>query len=54
MGLSSKKQLKWWGITAAAVIYVFWILGSALLPYIAGAAIAYFLDPLADWLEKMG
>ncbi len=54
MGLSNKKQLKWWGITAAAVIYVFWILGSALLPYIAGAAIAYFLDPLADRLEKMG
>ena len=54
MGLSSKKQLKWWGITALVLIAVFWILGGALLPYIAGAAIAYFLDPLADRLEKMG
>ncbi len=54
MGLSTKKQLKWWGITALVLIAVFWILGGALLPYIAGAAIAYFLDPIADRLEKMG
>ncbi len=54
MGLSARKQLKWWGITALAMVAFFWILGSALLPYIAGAAIAYFLDPLADRLEKMG
>jgi len=54
MGLSSKNQLKWWGISALVLIAFFWILGGALLPYIAGAAIAYFLDPLADRLEKMG
>jgi len=54
MGLSTRKQLKWWGITAIFVIAVFWVLGGALLPYIAGAAIAYFLDPVADKLEKIG
>lgn len=54
MGLSTNKQLKWWGISAVVLIAVFWILGGALLPYIAGAAIAYFLDPIADRLEKVG
>ncbi len=54
MGLSAKKQLKWWGITALVLIGFFWLLGSALTPYITGAAIAYFLDPLADRLEKLG
>lgn len=54
MGLSAKKQLKWWGITALVLIAFFWLLGGALTPYIAGAAIAYFLDPIADRLEKMG
>ncbi len=54
MGLSAKKQLKWWGISAVVLIALFWVLGGALLPYIAGAAIAYFLDPLADRLEKIG
>jgi len=54
MGLSTKKQLKWWGISALVLIVFFWLLGGALTPYIAGAAIAYFLDPLADRLEKIG
>lgn len=54
MGLSTRKQLKWWGIAAVVIITIFWILGGALLPYIAGAAIAYFLDPIADRLERMG
>lgn len=54
MGLSAKKQLKWWGVSAIVLIGFFWLLGSALTPYIAGAAIAYFLDPLADRLEKLG
>ncbi|HIP23978.1 MAG TPA: AI-2E family transporter, partial [Rhodobacteraceae bacterium] len=54
MGLSAKKQLKWWGISAIVLIFLFWFLGGALLPYISAAAIAYFLDPLADRLEKLG
>ena len=27
------------------------LLSSILLPFVAGMAIAYFLDPVADWLE---
>ncbi len=54
MGLSAKKQLGWWGISAVVLVIFFWLLGRALTPYIAGAAIAYFLDPLADRLERVG
>ncbi|MBL1436169.1 MAG: AI-2E family transporter [Rhodobacteraceae bacterium] len=54
MGLSTNKQLKWWGISAIMLVLVFWVLGGAFLPYIAAAAIAYFLDPVADRLEKIG
>ena len=31
-----------------------WLLGSTLLPFLLGAALAYFLDPLADRLERLG
>jgi predicted PurR-regulated permease PerM len=54
MGLSAKSQLKWWGISALGLTLFLWLMGGALTPYIAGAAIAYFLDPLADRLERMG
>jgi len=54
MALSTRTQLKWWGITAVVMIAALWILGGALLPYIAGAAIAYLLDPAADRLVKIG
>jgi len=31
-----------------------WSLGNVLLPFILGGAIAYFIDPVADRLEKLG
>ncbi len=31
-----------------------WLLSPILLPFIAGIVLAYFLDPLADALERMG
>lgn len=49
-----REQVKYWGIGLALFVLVLWYLGSVLLPFIAGAAIAYFLDPLADRLERMG
>jgi predicted PurR-regulated permease PerM len=33
---------------------VLWFLGDVLLPFVLGGAIAYFLDPVADRLERMG
>ncbi|MBL4808006.1 MAG: AI-2E family transporter [Rhodobacteraceae bacterium] len=54
MGLSSGKQVKWWGVVAVVTILVLWQVSSVILPFVAGAAIAYFLDPIADRMERMG
>lgn len=47
-------QMKYWGIAAAVFLGVLWLLGDVILPFIVGAAIAYFLDPFADRLQKIG
>lgn len=54
MALPIKQQAKYWGIGLAALALVMWYLGGAILPYVVGAAIAYFLDPVADRLERLG
>jgi predicted PurR-regulated permease PerM len=35
------------------IAVMFWLLSGILLPFIAGFAIAFFLDPLADRLERL-
>lgn len=47
-------QLKYWGIAATVLFVVLWVLGDVILPFLIGAAVAYFLDPLADKLEAIG
>ncbi len=54
MAVSARQQLRFWGIAFAVLIAVLWLLGGTLLPFLLGAAIAYFLDPLADRLERLG
>ncbi|SMX49450.1 AI-2E family transporter [Maliponia aquimaris] len=54
MALPVRDQLKYWGIAAAVFSVVLWFLGDVLLPFILGGAIAYCLDPIADWLERVG
>ena len=54
MGLPVREQMKYWGLTAAIFLIVLWFLGDVLLPFVLGAAVAYFLDPVADKLETMG
>ena len=54
MALSTTDQLKYWGIAAAVILLLLYALGDQLLPFFLGAAIAYFLDPVADWLETHG
>jgi len=48
------KQLKYWGIAALVFVLVLWFLGDVLLPFVLGGAIAYFIDPVADRLERAG
>ena len=54
MALPIREQATYWGVAAVIFIALFWFLGDVLLPFILGGAIAYFLDPVADRLEKMG
>jgi predicted PurR-regulated permease PerM len=54
MTLSVGEQVRWWTIGAAALIAFMWVFSGVLLPFLAGAALAYFLDPLADKLQARG
>ena len=54
MALPVRDQLRYWGIAAALFVVVLWFLGDVLLPFVIGGAIAYFLDPVADRLERLG
>jgi predicted PurR-regulated permease PerM len=52
--VSPQKQLWFWGIGFLIFAAMLWGLGDTLLPFMLGAAIAYFLDPIADRLERLG
>lgn len=54
MALPVRQQLTYWGVAAAAFLFMLWLLGNVILPFILGGAIAYVLDPLADRLERLG
>lgn len=54
MALPVREQAKFWGIGLFVLILVLWVLGDVILPFVAGMAIAYFLDPVADRLERLG
>ena len=54
MALPVRDQLKYWGLAAAVLVLVLTFLGHVLLPFLVGGAIAYFMDPVADRLERAG
>jgi predicted PurR-regulated permease PerM len=54
VAVSGRTQLLFWGIGLAVFAGFLWLLAGTLLPFLAGAAIAYFLDPVADRLERLG
>ena len=54
MGLPVKDQARYWGIAAAVFFLLLWFFGNVLLPFLVGGAIAYFLDPVADRLQRSG
>ena len=54
MALPVKDQLRYWGIATVVFVLLLYLLGDVLLPFVIGGAIAYFLDPVADRLEKLG
>jgi predicted PurR-regulated permease PerM len=54
MALPVKDQIRYWTIATVAFLVILWFLGDVILPFVLGGAIAYFLDPIADRIERMG
>jgi predicted PurR-regulated permease PerM len=54
MALPVRQQLTYWGAASLALIVILWAMGNVVMPFIMGGAIAYFLDPVADRLERLG
>src|SRR5215510_6417203 len=53
-GTILKRQVIFWVAVLLTFIVFLYIFSSILLPFIAGMSVAYFLDPVADRLEKLG
>lgn len=49
-----RRQFRFWLIAAAIFGLFLYVFSEILLPFVAGMALAYFLDPVADRLEKLG
>lgn len=52
--MTSRERLRWWLAGAAVAALLLWLLHESLGPFLAGAAIAYLLDPLVDRMESLG
>lgn len=51
--MTEKAYLRFWVGTFIVIGVLIWLLADVLTPFILGAGIAYFLDPLADRLESL-
>lgn len=54
MALPVAQQVRIWGIAIAVFLVAMWLIGGVVMPFILGGAIAYCLDPVADWFERWG
>ncbi|QOL81458.1 AI-2E family transporter [Pseudooceanicola spongiae] len=54
MALPVRQQLKYWIIAAVVFFVALWWLGGVIMPFLLGGAVAYFLDPVADRIERLG
>lgn len=52
--MSFQRQVLFWGVAFALLVGVLWLLSEILLPFVAGMALAYLLDPVARRLERLG
>jgi predicted PurR-regulated permease PerM len=49
-----ERQIKFWLGALAVLVLFLWLFSGILLPFVAGMALAYLLDPLADRFERLG
>ncbi|SMF83273.1 Predicted PurR-regulated permease PerM [Tistlia consotensis] len=52
--MTAERQLRTWAIGLVVFVVLLYLLRDILLPFVAGMAIAYFLDPICDRLERAG
>lgn len=52
--MSLTRQVSFWAITIAVFALALWLLHDVLLPFVAGLALAYLLNPLANRIERAG
>ncbi|MCP5368738.1 MAG: AI-2E family transporter [Hyphomicrobiales bacterium] len=52
--MTRERRLFLWAVVLAVLVGLLAVLNDVLTPFVAGMAVAYFLDPLADRLERMG
>lgn len=52
--MTAERQIRFWFFGFLAFLILVFFLSSVLLPFVAGMAIAYLLDPVCDKLEAMG
>ncbi len=52
--LRPNRHMTFWLVTAVLFLGLVWLLNDILLPFVVGAAIAFFLNPLADRLAQTG
>ncbi|KQZ99664.1 hypothetical protein ASD64_15240 [Mesorhizobium sp. Root157] len=49
-----RRQLRFWLVAAIGLAIFLYLFSSILLPFVAGLVLAYFLDPVADRLQRLG
>jgi predicted PurR-regulated permease PerM len=52
--MSLRWQVTFWAAALAVFLLVLWLLHEILLPFVAGMALAYLLDPVAKRLQRVG
>ncbi len=52
--MTIQRQVGFWIAALVVLILFIWTFSGILLPFVAGLALAYLLDPVADRLEKLG
>src|SRR5262249_55173365 len=52
--MSSARPIVFWVAMLAAIVAVIVLLREILLPFVAGAVLAYLLDPLVSRIEQLG
>lgn len=52
--MTLNKRIAFWLLTLAALVAFLTVFQGILLPFVAGMALAYLLDPIADYLENHG